>query len=130
MSLREIAVAEVHAPVVLVVEDEPCLRLVAADYLEECGFAVLQAANGDQAIALLRRHDSVAAVFSDIQMPGSVNGVGLARWITEALPDVAVLLTTGQAQHANPREWPLLAKPYDLAEVERWLREMVERGGG
>jgi CheY-like chemotaxis protein len=130
MSIRETAAAQARAPVILVVEDEPCLRLVAADYLEECGFAVLQAANADQAIALLGRHDSVAAVFSDIQMPGSVNGVGLARWIAEALPDVAVLLTTGQIQHANPREWPLLAKPYDLAEVERRLREMVERGGG
>jgi CheY-like chemotaxis protein len=128
VTIRETAVAQARAPVVLVVEDEPCLRLVAADYLEECGFAVLQAANADEAIALLRRRDGVAAVFSDIQMPGSVNGVGLARWIAEALPDVAVLLTTGQTLHGNPREWPLLAKPYDLAEVECRLREMVERG--
>ena len=64
-------------------------------------------------------------MFSDIQMPGSMNGLGLAHWITETLPGVKVLLTSGHAPAAAAQEWTLLAKPYDMAEVERRLREMT-----
>ena len=114
-----------HMPLVLVVEDEIFLRYVTADYLEDCGFSVLQAANADEAVVLLRRNRDVGAVFSDIQMPGSMNGLGLAHWIIETLPGVKVLLTSGQILPAAAREWTLLAKPYDMAEVERRLREMT-----
>jgi CheY-like chemotaxis protein len=114
-----------QAPLVLVVEDETFLRDVTAEYLEDCGFCVLQAANAADAVGLLQSNQDVGAVFSDIQMPGRMNGLGLARWIAETLPDVKVLLTSGQAQPAAAREWTLLAKPYDMAEVERRLREMT-----
>src|ERR671912_1500906 len=114
-----------HAPLVLVVEDEIFLRDVTADYLEDCGFSVPQAANADEAVGLLRKNREVDAVFSDIQMPGSMNGLGLAHWITETLPDVKVLLTSGHVLPAAATEWTLLAKPYDMAEVERRLREMT-----
>lgn len=114
-----------HGPLVLVVEDEILLRYVTADYLEDCGFSVLQAANADEAVGLLRRNREVGAVFSDIQMPGSMNGLGLAHWISETLPGVKVLLTSGQVLPAAATEWTLLAKPYDMAEVERRLREMT-----
>ena len=86
---------------------------------------MLQAANADEAIGLLQRNREVGAVFSDIQMPGSMNGLGLAHWITETLPDVKVLLTSGQVLPGTARQWTLLAKPYDMAEVERRLREMT-----
>lgn len=112
-------------PVVLVVEDEPLLREVTAEYLEEHGFAVLRARNADEAIALLRHQDRIGAVFSDIQMPGSMNGVALAHWISDSAPAVKVLLTSGQAPPDLAREWTLVAKPYDVAEVERRLRAMV-----
>ncbi|HZX88213.1 MAG TPA: response regulator [Reyranella sp.] len=114
-----------QSPLVLVVEDEFFLRYVAAEYLEDCGFSVLQAANADEAVGLLQANRDVGAVFSDIQMPGSMNGLGLAHWITETLPDVKVLLTSGQVLPGTAREWTLLAKPYDMAEVERRLREMT-----
>jgi CheY-like chemotaxis protein len=114
-----------QAPLVLVVEDEIFLRYVTADYLEDCGFSVLQAANADEAVGLLQRNRNVGAVFSDIQMPGSMNGLGLARWITETFPGVKVLLTSGQVAPAASQDWTLLAKPYDMAEVERRLREMT-----
>ena len=112
-------------PLVLVVEDEIFLRYVTADYLEDHGFSVLQAANADEAVGLLRRNRDVGAVFSDIQMPGSMNGLGLAHWIAQTLPGVKVLLTSGQILPAAARKWTLLAKPYDMAEVERRLREMT-----
>ena len=117
-----------QSPVVLVVEDEFLLRYVTAEYLEDCGFSVLQAANADEAVSLLRSNRDVGAVFSDIQMPGSMNGLALAHWITETLPDVKVLLTSGQVLPAAAREWTLLAKPYNMAEVERRLREMTAQG--
>ena len=116
-----------HAPLVVVVEDEFFLRYVTADYLEECGFSVLQAANADEAVGLLQANRDVGAVFSDIQMPGSMNGLGLAHWITETLPGVKVLLTSGQVPPDTAPEWTLLAKPCDMAEVERRLREMTAR---
>jgi CheY-like chemotaxis protein len=117
--------AKAYVPLVLVVEDEIFLRYVTAEYLEDCGFSVLQAANADEAVGLLQRNRDVGAVFSDIQMPGSMNGLGLAHWISETLPGVKVLLTSGQVLPAAARKWTLLAKPYDMAEVERRLREMT-----
>ena len=125
MARADVIFTNGHAPSVLVVEDEFFLRYVTAEYLEDCGFSVLQAANADEAVGLLQRNRDVGAVFSDIQMPGSMNGLGLAHWITETLPDVKVLLTSGQVLPAAAREWTLLAKPYDMAEVERRLREMT-----
>ena len=125
MARADATFTEAHTPLVLVVEDEIFLRWVTAEYLEDCGFSVLQAANADEAVGLLQRNRDVGAVFSDIQMPGSMNGLGLAHWITETLPGVKVLLTSGQALPGTAREWTLLAKPYDMAEVERRLREMT-----
>ena len=98
-------------PLVLVVEDEFFLRYVTAEYLEDCGFSVLQAANADEAVGLLQTNRDVGAVFSDIQMPGSMNGLGLAHWIAETLPDVKVLLTSGQVLPAAAREWTCLPSP-------------------
>ena len=112
-------------PLVLVVEDESLLREVAAGYLQEHGFDVLQARNADEAVTLLQVRGRVGAVFSDIQMPGSMNGLGLAHWISGAVPDVKVLLTSGRIRRGVAPEWPLLAKPYDMADVERRLRAMV-----
>ena len=126
MARLDATFTKAHVPLVLVVEDEIFLRYVTAEYLEDCGFSVLQAANADEAVGLLQRNRDVGAVFSDIQMPGSMNGLGLAHWIAQTLPGVKVLLTSGQILPAAARKWTLLAKPYDMAEVERRLREMTE----
>ena len=125
MARLDATFTKTHMPLVLVVEDEIFLRYVTAEYLEDCGFSVLQAANADEAVGLLQRNRDVGAVFSDIQMPGSMNGLGLAHWIAQTLPGVKVLLTSGQILPAAARKWTLLAKPYDMAEVERRLREMT-----
>ena len=116
---------QVHLPLVLIVEDESFLREVTAEYPEDCGFAVLQAESADDAIGVLQEQDHIGAVFSDIQMPGSMNGLGLAHWISDTLPDVKVLLTSGRIMPDAAREWTFLAKPYNMAELERRLREMV-----
>lgn len=112
-------------PLVLVVEDDPFLREMAARYLEDCGYAVLQARSADAAVPLLQTEQRIGAVFSDIQMPGRMNGLALARWISDTVPDVKVLLTSGRVPPDAARGWSLLPKPYDMADVERRLRAMV-----
>jgi CheY-like chemotaxis protein len=112
-------------PLVLVVEDEFLLRLMAVEYLESRGFAVLQAESADQAIGQLRADPRISAIFSDIQMPGSMDGVDLARWSRRERPDVKVLLTSGRGLPAGGQEWTMLAKPYRMGDVERELRDLV-----
>ena len=117
-----------QAPRVLVVEDDDLLRALTVEYLEDCGFPVLQADTADEAIQLLQTHRQIDVIFSDIQMPGSMNGLGLAQWTTRERPEVKVLLTSGQVLPADVPRWPVLAKPYRLGEVERQLRNLVHFG--
>lgn len=112
-------------PLILVVEDDPLLREVAAGYLEDRGFAVLQAKSADDAVPLLQTQEGIGAVFSDIQMPGRMNGLALAHWISDTVPDVKVLLTSGRIPPGAALGWTLLRKPYDMADVERRLRAMM-----
>src|ERR1700690_3128346 len=79
---------------VLVVEDEMMVRQPIAEYLRDCGYNVLEAADASEAIALLGS-DQVDVVFSDVRMPGRMDGFGLARWLRQNHPDVSVLLTSG-----------------------------------
>ena len=112
----------VSQEVVLVVEDDVLIRMPIAQYLRDCGYRVIEAANGDEAMAVLRHEETnVDVVFSDIEMPGSVDGFELAKWIREHRPDVDVMLagTVSRAVNAakelcdaNP-----LPKPYTSQAV-------------
>jgi CheY-like chemotaxis protein len=113
-------------PLVLVVEDDALLRAVTAEYLEDCDFSVLQAETADEAMRLLRANRRIGVVFSDVQMPGSMDGVDLADWIGRELPRVKVLLTSGKVGRGEVGEWPLLEKPYRLGELEGQLRGFLE----
>ena len=119
-------VAARSAPLVLVVEDDALLRALTVDYLEDCDFSVLQAETAEEAIGLLRANRRIDVVFSDVQMPGSMDGVDLADWIGRELPRVKVLLTSGKVAHDEVGEWPLLAKPYRLGELEGQLRGFLQ----
>ena len=116
---------ETRVPLVLVVEDEALLRLSIVDYLEGCGFAVLQAVNADEAIAQLQGDEPIGAMFSDIQMAGSMDGAALAHWSRRERPDVKVLLTSGRRLPPTVRDWPMLTKPYRPRDVERELRRLI-----
>lgn len=119
---------------VLVVDDEPLIRLNTTEYLAGCGFRVVEASDGAEAIQRLLADDAISAVFSDIQMPGPVDGFGLRRWIQQNRPQVAVLLTSGVANvvtaagHLGQPRW-IVFKPYDLREVEKRLRELLTTSG-
>jgi len=105
---------------VLIVEDEPLLRLLAADLLSELGIEVIEAPNADIALALFQSDTSIDGVFTDIQMPGSIDGLSLARKVSEARPDVRLVVTSGMLR-PGPGELPVnavfLAKPYAPASL-------------
>jgi two-component system, response regulator PdtaR len=118
-------IREARLPLVLVVEDEVFTRLCIVEHLQRCGFAVLQAHNADEAIEQLQDHGSIGAMFSDIQMVGSMDGAALAHWSRRERPDVKVLLTSGRSLPPTVRDWPLLPKPYRPSDVERELRRLI-----
>jgi CheY-like chemotaxis protein len=116
---------DARTPPVLVVEDEPLVRAVAVMHLQERGFSVMEAQDADEAMLILGQDPSIAAVFSDVQMPGSMDGIALAQWLANTCPTVKVLLTSGQTVPDKPMEWRFLAKPYKLEELERELRNLL-----
>jgi two-component system, response regulator PdtaR len=114
-----------HLPSVLVVEDDFLVRAVAVAHLQDCGFSIMEAQTADEAMAILRNDRSIAAVFSDVQMPGRMDGIALAQWLARTCPSVKVLLTSGRMVPDKSRGWRFLAKPYTLEQMERELRNLL-----
>ena len=117
------------APVVLLVEDEPLVRLLGADVLEDAGFEVIEASNADEAIALLKRHHDVCVLWTDVDMPGSLNGFEFARFVSQGWPEITVLVTSGKLSPRPgdlPRRGAFIPKPYRPEAVVRHIREMTK----
>lgn len=119
-----------HKPTILVVEDEVLIRLSIGDFLRQSNYRVLEAANAEEAKSILESREPIELVFSDVNMPGSMNGFELAQWIRQQFPDVGVLLTSGVSQLATNDGYgrehgPVLPKPYApetvLAHIKRLL---------
>lgn len=109
---------------ILVVEDEALIRMVIADHLRDAGYDVVETRTADEAVALMEKGLHVDAVFSDVNLPGTLNGIGLLRWMRSQRPQIPVLLTSGaiavQDIPADLRgSCELLLKPYDIDEVVR-----------
>ena len=113
-----------HPPTILVVEDDVLVRLMAVAYLEESGFKVVESGTAADAIYMLTTDGPIDVVFSDVQMPGDMDGLGLARWISREKPEVKVLLASGRMRD-QPGQ-PVMAKPYDIETVAQRLKYMVE----
>jgi CheY-like chemotaxis protein len=115
-------------PVVLVVEDEELLRLNAIEMIEHAGFTVLAAATADQAIEILEDRDDIRVVFTDIQLPGSMDGLKLAQAVRGRWPPIKIIATSGHID-VKPQDLPdggrFLAKPYSPTEVARTLEELT-----
>lgn len=111
---------------ILVVEDEALIRMVISDQLRDSGYDVVETRSADEAVALMEKGLHVDAVFSDVNLPGTLNGIGLARWMRSQRPQIPVLLTSGaitaQDVPADLRDTELLLKPYDVEEVVRRIR--------
>jgi DNA-binding NtrC family response regulator len=118
----------VEKAVVLVVEDEILIREDVIDILERNGFEALRAGTVGQALAALAERPDIQAVFTDIQMPGTLDGTALARHVVDRRPEMAVLVTSGRS-YAAPEYLPpgtrFLPKPYMPGTVVRILRDMI-----
>jgi CheY-like chemotaxis protein len=114
---------------VLIVEDEFLLRLDAVDFMEGYGFTMHEAGNADEAIAILEVHDDIRAVFTDINMPGSMDGLKLAHYVRGHWPPIKLIITSGQAKplaEDMPPGCMFVAKPYELEKVANDLRAMID----
>ena len=117
-------------PTVLAVADEVLVRMALSDYLRECGYNVVETGDAREAIEVMTSDVAVDVAFSDIVMPGDMDGFGLARWIRRERPDIKVVLSAGIARSAKAagelcEDGPALAKPYEHADLERRIRSLL-----
>jgi CheY-like chemotaxis protein len=120
-----------RTPVVLIVEDEFLLRSHAVDMIAGAGFEVVEAANADEAIEILEARRDIAVVFTDIQMPGSMDGLKLARAVRGRWPPIKIVATSGQFDAATidlPEGGRFLPKPYSPGQIAGVLRELTSGG--
>ena len=122
---------EDRAPTILLVEDEVLIRMASSDYLQECGFKVLEASSAAEAIAMIQGSETpIDVVFSDIRMPGEMDGFGLAKWIREHRAGLSVLLTSGDAKTAEVakglcEKLEIVSKPYDYRLAAARIRQLI-----
>jgi CheY-like chemotaxis protein len=106
--------------VVLVVEDDVLVRMLACDILTEGGHHSIDAVNAEEALVLIDARPDIGVMFTDVDMPGEINGLGLARLVSMKRPDLPMIVTTGAAE-ILPGDLPpntrFLAKPYSPSEL-------------
>lgn len=115
-------------PVILIVEDEVLIRLHAAEIVQDAGFDVIEASNADEAIAILEARRDITVLFTDIQMPGSMDGLKLAAAVKGRWPPIKIVATSGLV-NVGPDDLPeggrFLPKPYDPVQLTATLRELA-----
>ncbi|MDB5454530.1 MAG: response regulator [Caulobacter sp.] len=115
-------------PLVLIVEDEPLVRMLAHDVLAEAGFGVIEAVNAEEALVLLDARPDTAVLFSDVNMPGSLNGFGLARLAVLKWPRLAILVTSGKGVGTGdlPETARYLQKPYSPSALVEAVTRLLD----
>jgi CheY-like chemotaxis protein len=114
---------------ILVVEDETILRMHALDMVEEAGFIPIEAANADEAIAILEKRSDIALLMTDVHMPGSMDGIKLAHAVRNRWPPVKIVVVSG---HVVPDENDLpdgavfFSKPFETDDLIGHLRRMIK----
>jgi len=113
--------------IVLVVEDEVLIRFDISDYLRAEGFEVLEASTAQEAITILQGAQPVALVFTDVQMPGALNGLDLANYVIRNHPDVKILIASGHIRSAELPEGlgQLIEKPYRPSKIVGLVRNAL-----
>lgn len=115
-------------PSVLVVEDEFLIRMGIVDSIAQAGYEIFEASNADEAIRALEAHPDISVLFTDIDMPGSMDGLKLAAAVRRRWPPVKIIVTSGHVkmrQEDLPFEGRFFAKPYDHAMVLLTLRDLA-----
>jgi two-component system, response regulator PdtaR len=119
-------------PVVLVVEDDFLLRMDAVDIVRNAGFEAIEAANADQAIAIIEADPDIHIVFTDVQMPGTMDGLRLARFIRDRWPPIKIVATSGRLRVAEedlPKGSIFVPKPYSPEQIVRTFRQLTDSDG-
>jgi CheY-like chemotaxis protein len=116
--------------VVLVVEDEMLLRMRTVDMVEDAGFTSVEAVDADEAVAILESRSDIALLLTDIQMPGSMDGLKLAHAVHERWPPIKIILVSGQLRLANidiPADSRFFGKPLEAREMIVEMQSMIGR---
>ena len=117
-------------PLILVVEDEELLRLHAADLLEEHGYKFLKAENAAAALKVLETRDDVRLLFTDIQMPGKLDGMDLARQVHARWPNVLLVITSGRMRPSRaeiPDDGRFVPKPYRPNDLLGQVNDLMQK---
>jgi CheY-like chemotaxis protein len=113
---------------ILVVEDEPLLLMMAVDVVEEAGFEAIEARDADEAIRLLESMADISVLWTDIDMPGSMDGLRLAAAVRDRWPPIEILIVSGMKKPSAAEihdRCVFLAKPYDSRKVTETLVRMA-----
>lgn len=113
---------------VLIVEDEAILRLHAVDLVEEAGFTAIEAKNADEAIAILESRTDISLLFTDVNMPGSMDGLKLAHAVRNRWPPIKIVVVSGHLnveENQLPSECRFFGKPFQADEIIAELRSMI-----
>jgi DNA-binding NtrC family response regulator len=112
---------------ILIVEDEVLVRLELADIVEEAGYAVYEAGNAEEAIKLMEMHREIRILMTDVDMPGSMDGLKLSHYVKHRWPPVRIVVASGHVsvkQHELPQDGVFLDKPYDTPKVLALLSDI------
>jgi CheY-like chemotaxis protein len=117
-----------HEHTILVVEDEILIRLMAAEALRDAGFGVLEAGTADEALAILEKEASVDLVFADVRMPGTMDGIALARLLRKTRPDLKIAVASGYSPDWSSPNLAdaFIGKPYDVARAVHRIKALLE----
>jgi len=114
--------------VVLVVEDDMLLRMRAVDMVEDAGYRTVEAVDADAAFAILESRSDIALLFTDIQMPGSMDGLMLAHAVHKRWPPIKIILVSGKLKLSNidtPPDSRFFDKPLDAKEMVSEIQDMI-----
>jgi CheY-like chemotaxis protein len=119
--------ASLPQPIALVVDDEPLIRMDTADIIADAGYHVIEASTADEAYEFLKQHSSLKLLFTDIQMPGDMDGLDLAKYVGEQWPHISVIVASGAVTPplgALPDSAKFLSKPLNERLVLDTLQEL------
>lgn len=122
--------SKLKEPIALVVDDEPLILMDTSDMIADEGYAVVEASTADEAYEFLDRHSSLQLLFTDVQMPGELDGFGLARKVQARWPHICVIVASGMAK-PRPGDLPsnahFVSKPVSAQLVHDMIREHCAR---
>jgi CheY-like chemotaxis protein len=115
-------------PIVLIVEDDMILRMRSVDIVEDAGYTPVEAVDADEALGILQSRSDIALLFTDIQMPGSMDGLQLAHAVYERWPQLKIILVSGQLKLSSaeiPRDSRFFGKPLVSAQMITEMQDMI-----